>query len=281
MGEVRTRVGMAKLWGLGALLVMALVPDRAMAGVPECNGIRLEDAQGCELRGSLDCEAGCSDVKFQLACSASLHAECRGGCSVEPEIGCTDDCSAVCKEQCDFGIDIQCTHNCFNECQGVCGEECRDADDPKQCRASCEATCDGECDTRCESLVDAPCYTHCQECCHGSCTAQLNMDCQIECQTQAFAECETDFKGECAASCEGDGAIFCDGEYIASGDQAAQCAAALATRGMAEIDAAGDVSTSGGCSLGPSAPAGSAPLLALLLVGLGASQRRRPARRRR
>ncbi|HEY6723036.1 MAG TPA: hypothetical protein VI197_03365, partial [Polyangiaceae bacterium] len=79
----------------------------------------------------------------------------------------------------------------------------------------------------------------------------------------------------CTASCEGDGAIFCDGEYIASGAQAAQCAAALVNQGMAEVDAHGDVSTSGGCSLNASAPRGPAPLLALVLVGLEVRRRRR------
>lgn len=276
MGGSRTQA-MKKLLGVGTLVVTALLPAQATAGIPECNGIRLEGADGCELRGSLDCEAGCQDVGFELACSASLHAECRGGCDLDADIDCTGDCSAFCKDQCDRGIDIQCTHNCFNECQGACDEKCGDADDPEQCRASCEATCDAECDTRCEPLIDEPCYTHCEECCFGSCTARINMDCQIDCQARAFAGCETDLEGECTASCEGDGAIFCDGEYIASGAQAAQCLAALANRGMAEVDAQGDVSTTGGCSLSRSTPAGSAPLLALVLVGLGlgARQRRR------
>src|SRR5688572_31797414 len=85
MVGVRT-LGGTKVMGLGALLVAALSPARATAGIPECNGIRLESVQGCELRGSLDCDAGCQEVKFELACSASLHAECRGGCDVDADI---------------------------------------------------------------------------------------------------------------------------------------------------------------------------------------------------
>ena len=259
---------------LGALMVTALWTAEAPAGIPECNGIRVEDAQACELRGSLDCEAGCRDVKFDMACSAALHVECSGECTLDPERECTNPCADACKELCDQGYDIQCKHNCFNECQGVCGEKCADADDRDQCVASCEATCDGECDTRCKPLADQPCYKHCEECCEGSCTAHANMDCQIDCQASAYAGCETDLKGECEASCDGDGAIFCDGRYIASGAQAAECAAALANRGLAEVDAQGDVSTSGGCSFTRSAATGVAPLLALTLLGLGVRRRR-------
>ncbi len=231
-------------WSLVVATAIVLFSANAQAGIAECNGIRLEEAQGCEFRGEAGCAAGCEELKMNIACSAELHAECRGGCDLEVTEDCSKSCEQICTEQCDAGIEIDCSHNCFEECHGTCDTECADADDKDQCVASCEATCDGECDVRCKPLQNASCYEHCRECCHGSCRAIVNMDCQISCQAEAHAECEADLRAECDASCEVDGAIFCDGEFVASGPDIEDCAAELTKRGIAELEISGEVAAS-------------------------------------
>jgi hypothetical protein len=125
------------------------------------------------------------------------------------------------------------------------------------------------------------------------------MECQLECQAEAHAGCETELRADCNASCGAEGAIFCDGEYVASGDDVNACAVALANEGIADLNleayvdvdtnANGDAeanldagsTSSAGCSLsalGPSGGGGAASLWSLLGLGWAASARRRGLR---
>lgn len=198
----------------------------AFAGVPECNNVRLEDAAECEIRGDIECDAGCDELSYEQACATKLHTVCREECVLDPEPSCVDECTVPCSEQCDAGINVICQHNCFDECVGSCDASCEGAADPGQCHATCEATCDGECDIQCPQAVGASCYQHCIECCGGSCGAQANMTCQTSCQEEEFEQCTIDLNVDCSASCSGAGAIFCDGQYVVSGDNVEACAAA-------------------------------------------------------
>lgn len=245
---------------LGTAVTVLTLP--AWAGIPECEGIRLEDVGNCEIKGELDCEVGCDELGvYKKACATKLHTVCREDCTLLAEPVCQDECTVVCESDCDRGINITCIHNCFGECVGGCDAECDDASDPEQCRASCEATCDGECDIQCAPVVDASCYQHCVECCNGSCGARANMDCQTTCQDQEFETCEHEFRADCSASCAGDGALFCDGEFVLAGSQIPECVEALIARGIGELEFEGDVdgdfslggddgSAGGGCQLG-------------------------------
>jgi hypothetical protein len=271
-----------------ALLGMSL---RASAGIPECNNVRLEDvtSSGCELRASGQCSVSCDRLGiYKKACATKLHTVCREDCTLSANPTCSDSCTVSCQSECDRGVSITCQHNCFNECHGSCDAKCDGAADVAQCRASCEATCDGECDIQCRPVVDGDCYTHCIECCGGSCKAQANMDCQTTCQDREFEDCEHELEIDCSASCDVDGALFCNGEYILSGQELPGCVQALISRGtlQANAQAQGEVSlgslpkTKGGCALGalPAAGVSSGGALALLaLLGLG---RRRSAQRR-
>ena len=264
---------------------MLVAPSSAFAGIPECGGLRLEDVTACELRGSVDCEGGCSRLGvYKKACATKLHTVCRSECTVSADITCTDECTGMCQQECDRGVPVTCIHNCFGECVGSCDAQCAGAADGERCRASCEATCDGECDIQCAPVVDASCYQHCIECCGGSCGAQANMDCQTTCQDQQFEDCEYDFEVDCMASCSAEGALFCDGEYVLSGDQLLTCVNALIDRGIGgdiQIEAEGTVSLGGGdTSVGCSVPSSqrprqAAPWAALGLFGLGGLLRRR------
>ena len=256
----------------------------ASAGIPECNNVRIEDLTSCELRANVDCTAGCERLGiYETACATKLHNVCRETCTLDAEVGCTDECSIMCEAQCDAGVDITCTHNCYGECEGSCDASCEGAENRSRCMASCQATCDGECDIQCAPLVDASCYVHCRECCTGSCDAQVNMECQTTCQDVEFEECEHEFQADCSASCSADGALFCEGNYIMSGAQLPVCVEALIARG-ANLEAEGSCSfgtggsecsgSAGVCALAPMdrrAP----PLGALALILLAFGMRRR------
>ena len=264
----------------GGLLALAaaLAPATAAAGLPECNGVRLEDANACEIRGDLQCSAGCDKLGvYKKACATKLHTKCRNVCTLDADATCTDECTVQCSADCDIGVNVICTHNCYRECEGSCDAACAGAADGATCKASCEATCDGECDVQCGAAIDGDCYSHCIECCGGSCTAQANMTCQTSCQEEEFEQCEYEFKAECSASCSGSGALFCDGEYVLSGAQIGACINALIAAGLKPIevgfDVSGDVEASGFCRVAPG-PGDLGLAAALLLLPLAARRRR-------
>ncbi|MEN9579329.1 MAG: hypothetical protein RJA70_2338 [Pseudomonadota bacterium] len=224
-------------------VVVLLFAEVTSAGVPECGGLRLEEAQVCELKSTVNCEANCTDVGvFEKSCATRLTETCRKTeCTFKAEETCQNPCTASCKQQCDRGADITCQHNCFGECEGACDAWCESTADPEQCRASCEATCDKECDSKCVG-VDGDCYYHCTECCHGSCSAEANLDCQVECQQHEFEECEYALRADCEASCDAEGSLFCDGEFVVSGAMdLARCAGALVTRDLLTADVAAKI----------------------------------------
>lgn len=261
-----------------AIVAAALCSTPARAGIPECNDLRLENAFSCEIRGSLDCEAGCEGLGiYKKACATELHTVCRDTCTLDPEPTCTDECTEQCSSDCDAGVNVICIHNCFDECVGACDASCSDADDPATCRASCEATCDGECDIQCEATVNGSCYQHCIECCGGSCGAQANMTCQQDCQEEEFETCEYGLQGECSASCDAEGALFCDGEFVMAGPEMQGCMDALIARGIMEVEEALDdvviETPSAGCSAGNPSRGGWAAV-GLFMFALVARRRR-------
>ncbi len=264
---------------LPAALAVWLSPSTSQAGVPECNGIRLETAGSCEIRGDLECTGSCDDVGiYKKACATKLHTTCRDVCTLDPEPSCQDECTVACDQDCQNGINVICIHNCFGECVGSCDASCEGAADGATCRASCEATCDGECDIQCEGVVDGSCYQHCVECCGGSCGAQANMTCQTSCQEEEFETCEYEFRGDCMASCSGDGALFCDGEFVMAGPQMTTCLNALIELGIDAVEDAVDFGNGGGgflCSVTDGGGAGGPLALALGLLGLAGWRRRK------
>jgi len=289
-------MALAKCWSRAAVGFVALLwGSSAMAGVPECENLRLEGVSSCEIKGSIDCTASCDQLGvYKKNCATKLHRTCRDECTLSADVGCEDECTVTCSRDCDLGVNVQCLHNCFGECVGSCDASCEGSANGENCSASCEATCDGECDTRCRPLVEGSCYTHCIECCGGSCTAQANMDCQTVCQDEMFEECEHEVRVDCQGNCSGDGAIFCDGEYVLGGSQIPACAQALFDLGIASLDidvegggsididdgvaaaeGAGKASV-GGCQLTPLTPSGGGAWLVASLGALGLlAQRRR------
>lgn len=248
------------------------------AGIPECNGIRLEDVASCDVRADAECMASCDRLGiYEVACATRLETVCRDRCVLDPMPTCTDSCTVMCTAECDAGVSITCQHNCYGECAGVCADRC--AADDSSCLAQCRATCDGACDVQCAS-VDGDCYVHCVECCDGSCTAQANMDCQFSCQEEMFEDCEYEFQADCTGSCSVDGALFCDDEYVMNFAEATACVDALLERGVT-VRAEGSVTigpggvgtsgSAGACSVqrvGIRSARGATNLFALVFLGV-------------
>jgi hypothetical protein len=77
------------------------------------------------------------------------------------------------------------------------------------------------------------------------------MDCQTTCQDEEFETCEHELEIDCSGSCSVDGALFCNGEYILSGPDLADCVQALIERGTLEAKVEGQVTLGEpGASLG-------------------------------
>jgi hypothetical protein len=153
-----------------------------------------------------------------------------------------------------------------------------------QCSVSCQKKCDVE-------LPKADCNALCKASCEGSCTVDPNLDCQIDCQAKGYANCEADVTGGCKARCKtSEGALFCDGNYIDTGDKLQQCVDALkatfeahvtaTSSGSASCDAGscsakGAASVKTNCSVADAGVAGSRLPGVLLLLGFGVVIRRR------
>lgn len=264
--------------GLVVLAPVVLAPGRATAGVPECGNIRIDPGAECVVEQG-ECGTTCRVQRFAQACSTEEYQRCQGSCTQPPAPGCTEECAASCDERCAAGVEIVCHDNCFPECTDACTAACDASADTIQCRASCEATCDGECDHQCAMLPDdADCITHCIECCGGSCSAAANMGCQLQCQGQSWAECEDAQQLTCEAACEGEGALFCDGQLVASGAEVSACAAALVDQGVALHEGPGQVQAFDpfGCACRSHAEGAAWSRAALgLVVLLGLRRRRR------
>src|SRR5438105_1420269 len=68
------------------------------------------------------------------------------------------------------------------------------------------------------------CQAKCEASCSGSCTAKANVDCDVSCQATGYANCEAMLTGGCQAQCTTpQGALFCDGQYVDTGNNLQQC----------------------------------------------------------
>lgn len=238
----RLRRRRAALRAAALLVPLALIlePEPALAGLVQCNDLRLEDLSlgDCQLSAGADCQQLCGlPGAYRMACATDLHLACRETCNHAPSSTCTEPCTESCAQECERGSSVQCAQSCFGKCAVECDARCEGVPDPDQCLAICEATCDGECDVRCRPLVDERCYTHCVGDCGGSCAAQENLECQTACQEKQFAGCEHLLQAQCTASCGAEGALFCDGQYMLSGGELRGCARELVERGILDTGA--------------------------------------------
>lgn len=280
---------------LTTLCLLAVSAPLAHAqGLDSCGNINVEAQAECEvIPPGVQCEAQCTPITVEAACSARLVAECDGECNVTPPQNCSIDCQAGCMGECtvdpgSFDCSAECQASCMGECSGKCSASSNRAD----CMAACEGTCSGKCDAGCEGTPpSAECDAKCEASCDTSCEVEAELDCQIDCQADAYADCKLDLQGSCMADCDTqEGALFCDGEYIDHGDNLAECVAAIEAVINANVEgyAEGSSECSGGschaegsagvsCAAAPGARSSNPAWLALSAV-LGAAWLRRKKR---
>jgi hypothetical protein len=89
------------------------------------------------------------------------------------------------------------------------------------------------------------CDAKCQASCSGRCDAKATAQCQIDCQAKLEGGCEADLSGGCKAHCsDPNGALFCDGNYVDTGNNLQNCIDAL----NAILNVKVTASASGNCS---------------------------------
>jgi hypothetical protein len=218
---------------------------------------------------------------------------------------CERECIEVPTEQCETQCQDTCTAECTKpvaeetpdtkQCQALCAKDCEiSCTDPcGKCDEACLYTCSDKCTELCGGAADAgatECDTTCTSACTASCTAKANAQCQIDCQMQVFEECEPMLVEQCLDTCETQvGAIFCDGQYLASKDSE-ECATEIDSETGIQVDRSdvmdeapapkgSTVANSGGCAVAIGTTSQSAASFSFLgvafLVGVAMRVRRR------
>ena len=270
----------------GALgLALVLAPKPAFAGIEACGNIDVKADAKCKVEVKGGCTAQCEPVRFEAACAAKFEASCSGKCNATIQSSCTSTCNGSCQGNCTANPPaFECKGSCVADCEGSCSAACQGKANGSECQASCKASCSGRCDASCKGTPgSASCEGKCSACCSGSCTAKANIDCNVKCQAETYVSCKGDLSGGCKVQCENpNGALFCDGNYVDTGNNLSNCINALNAVLKLRVDVSGSASCSGNtceaegtasigaCSASPVSPA-SRPLGAAgAVLGLGA-----------
>jgi hypothetical protein len=284
------------LAGLASVALM-LAPSVAHAGIEACNNIDVRANAQCKIETSGGCTAQCEPVRFEAACAGKLTASCDGECSGSASIECKGSCEGTCKGQCEanpgsFDCQGSCSASCDADCDAQCSGSASGNSASGSCKASCRANCSAKCDAKCTGTPpSATCEGKCQASCEGSCSGQASAKCQIDCQAKLEGTCKADLEGGCKARCQQpEGALFCDGQYVDTGNNMQNCIDALRAalniqvQGSASAECSGNQCTgeaegSVSCAASPrGAPV--LPQLALLAM-VGATIARKTRRGRR
>lgn len=263
---------------VGALVAF---PGVAHAGLESCGNIQVSADAQCKVETMGGCTAQCTPISFQGACSASLETSCNGTCNATVDVACQGSCKTDCtatKCTADPGS-FDCAASCKGTCEADCTGKCSASANQAECEGSCKSCCGGHCDAQCTGTPpSASCDAKCDSSCQGSCTGKANLDCQISCQSKGYASCEGNLMGGCTAQCtQPSGALFCDGQYVDTGNNLQNCIAALNAILKIKVTASGESSCDGGtceasgkASASCAASPGEAPLSGgFLFAGLG------------
>jgi MYXO-CTERM domain-containing protein len=279
--------------------VAVLAPRVAHAGLDACGNIDVKANAQCQVVASGGCTAQCEPLKVQAACSAKLQAQCNGQCTATADVSCTGSCTADCSGKCtanpgSFDCQGSCTGSCDADCDAQCSGSASGGSASGSCKANCQANCSAKCDAQCTGTPpSATCDAKCQASCNGSCQAKASAQCQIDCQGKLEADCEATVTGGCKAQCQDPkGALFCDGQYVDTGNNLQNCVDALnailnvKVSGSASADCNGGTcnaqaeGTASACSTSGPGTNANTPLGVLALGALGvvvARLRRRSA----
>jgi hypothetical protein len=239
------RPGPRLVRGLAAAAVLFTTWQAAAqseTGLAACGNIDVRAEAECEVLIEGGCTVQCEPARFELAC----QGECTGDCSVSVTAECSAACTADCRAVCEVEPgEFDCRGECGARCSGNCAASCETNDD-SNCRAACEGQCDVRCDASCEvTPPQAQCEAKCEASCEGSCRADANANCYVSCEGSCVAELE----GGCEAQCQKpEGALFCDGQYVDTGNNLDECVTAL--RRALDIEVEGYAQGSGSCMAG-------------------------------
>ena len=269
---------------VAAPLLVTSVAAADETGIAACGNIHVSAEAQCEAEFTGGCEANCTPVHFEAACTG----ECDGSCTAQIDASCEAECSGSCEAECEVdpgSLDCEgyCEGNCNADCEAQCGSD-------SGCQSSCQASCSGECSGHCSATPpSADCHAKCEASCSGHCDFEANIECDVSCH----GECTANLEGGCTAQCQKpEGAVFCDGQYVDAGNNLDDCVNALKAQLGIEVtgyaNASGDCSgntckgeAEAGCSCGPSsvanAPVSETTTFAAFAAGLGllVSRRRR------
>lgn len=217
-------------------------PRTAHAGLESCGNINVRAEAQCKVEVEGGCTAQCTPVKFEAACAGKLEAQCSGTCKATAEVSCNTSCTGSCKGSCEANPgSFDCSGSCQASCSADCSGKCASSGNKTECEASCKATCSGSCDAKCEGTPpSATCEAKCSASCEGSCTGKANIDCQVDCQAKGYVDCKASLEGGCKAKCtEPSGALFCDGQYVDTGNNLQNCVDALNAYLKVKVTASG------------------------------------------
>jgi hypothetical protein len=287
---------------LASLAVSVALTDAGRApakaqDLADCGNIYVEAEGMCVVDPpSIDCNVACEPLKLEAACAGEAYLKCEGGCDANVDVGCSGSCEAMCTTMCtvDPG-EFDCQAYCQADCSGSCEGKCSGNANKTECEASCKGSCSGDCNASCKvTPPKADCAADCKASCTGSCHAKANVDCQVKCQSALYVDCKARLSGGCVGQCTSDkGALFCEGNYVDTGNNLDSCVEALKQKLNVQVEGYSEGAcangtcggTAGGrasCSAVPgTAGAGSSWLGLSMLAGVGLVLGRRQSARRR
>lgn len=285
------------LASLAVVPVLVLAPRLARAGLEACNNIHVSASAECKLETSGGCTAMCEPTRFEAACAGKLTSQCDGECSASADVDCTGSCEATCQGQCEanpgsFDCRGSCTASCGADCDAQCSGSAGGSGAQGSCKATCEANCGAKCDAQCTGTPpSATCEGKCRASCEGSCRGKASARCQIDCQAKLEGSCKAELEGGCKARCEQpEGALFCDGQYVDTGNRLQECIDALRAtydiqvQGSASAQCSGNQCTgeaegSVSCAASTRTPPVAPAVAMLALVGAAIARNARRGRR--
>ena len=237
---------------ISAVGALVAFPGEAQAGLSACNNIEVSANASCKVETMGGCTVQCTPVSFQAACSGKLEVSCDGMCNATADVSCQGTCKSDCSGRCTANPgSVDCSADCRATCDADCSGKCSASANKAECQASCTSCCGGHCDAKCTGTPpSAACDAKCDASCQGSCSGKANIDCQVTCQSKGYVDCETSLTGGCKAKCsEPSGALFCDGQYVDTGNNLQNCIDALNAILKIKVTASGEASCDGGnCS---------------------------------
>ncbi len=282
---------------LAAIPALLLAPRVAHAGLEACNNINVRANAQCKVETSGGCTAQCEPTRFEAACAGKLTGQCDGECTATADVQCKGSCEGSCVGQCqadpgEFDCRGNCTASCGADCEAQCSGSASGNTASGSCKAKCEANCGAKCDAQCTATPpSATCEGKCQASCEGSCRAKASAKCQIDCQAKLEGGCKAELEGGCKAKCQQpEGALFCDGQYVDTGNNLQACIDALKAtlniqvQGSASGECSGNQCTgeaegSVSCAASPRTPPVLPGLALLSMVGAAIARKARRGRR--